>query len=448
MRGTQAQGHSRRSGPFLLIALVLILTACGDGSEQGDAGPPAASVPGDTGTTGSDIETSVTATEDATPAETIKIAAPLALTGAHAAFDVAYLKGLEFSIDYINDKGGIDALGGAKLELLVGDSESDAQRVPALLRRMVDDGAVVTVGPATSAPSLAAKPVVIELGLPFVSGPPAEDTLTDADSAGTIFRLIQPLGAWGNAGMEFLKSEVAAGNVDISTVGIVTVDLPPGPSLHDELKQRAEEFGWDVVVESKYDLFETRDFGPIVQNLRQADPDIVVGLNYPGDAVLFAQAMALQDWRPSAGFLWTAGGQYLNSFRETLGTDTERWLNASYMSPDTTCDELTSFAADYENEVGEPLTGIAGTAPAVVQVIVDALNRAGTTESTTLRTALGETDLGFCEGIYSLPGRVDFDEIGNNAGFTPAIVQHEGALSQTAVWPSEYATRTTIWPAR
>lgn len=430
---------------FLLLAISLVLAACASGTDDSpDSSGETAAATEDDGTDDSGDDGSDDSDDaDAEPGETIKISAPLGLTGPVAGFANPYLNAMQFAVETINENGGIASLGGAQLELLVADSESDPQRAVELLRDMQGE-AVAAVGPIASGLAVAAKPALIEIGIPWV-GPTLEDSLTD-DSDGTIFRAVSRFGDWGEGTMDFVDAAVDAGQIEVDSVGIVTIDAAPGPALRDVLVARAEDNGWTVET-AEYNFTETRDFSPVVAQMRDADVDLIMGLNYPNDSILFAEAMTLQDWRPSEGFAWVAGGQYLNSFRDALGDDVTGWTVASYMSPATACDDLTGFADEFESRFGEPLTGLAGAGPAVIQTIASALEQAGSADPEAVRAALPEVTLDFCDGLYTMPGGLAFDENGDNERFVPAIVQLEGETDQPAVYPPDYASQEARWPA-
>src|SRR5690625_1842820 len=59
-------------------------------------------------------------------AEDVNVGCVLPLTGASAAIGEQTRAGVQVAIDEINEQGGIEALGGAKLNVIFGDSQSKA----------------------------------------------------------------------------------------------------------------------------------------------------------------------------------------------------------------------------------------------------------------------------------------------------------------------------------
>jgi branched-chain amino acid transport system substrate-binding protein len=407
-----------------IAAVSLFLAACGGSSNEGADSPSSAS--------GGDVES-------------IKIAAPFGLTGPVGPFAEPHVPALELAIKKINETGGIKSLGGAPLELLLQDSQSDPAVATRLLREMKADGAVIAVAPFASGIALAAKPVLADLDLPLVV-PSFAKPLTDDNGDQVIWRVVATDAEIANDAMDFIGAARESDEIAVESIGIVSIAGGAGPPFADAVTARAEEMDIEVV-DVRYDPAETRDFGPVVAQLRKADVDLVTGFQYTQDAIQFAESLLLQDWRPSEGFVWLGGAQGEYAFREALGAETQGWMDAGFGST-SGCDAMTDFAAEYEKETGEPLIGLSPAAPATIAVIADALERAGSTEPADIKAALAETELDFCEGLYSLAGGVQFNERGDNAAFQPTIVQHEGDSELVPVWPEAVSAREPVWPAK
>lgn len=439
--------RARQGGRYgrLLLALTaasLMLAACGGSETTSDP---------ETTDTGSVAATDVAAGAETTSAtdppdvDSIKIAAPFGLTGPVGPFAEPYIPALELAIDKINEAGGIESLGGAQLELLLQDSQSDPETAIRLLREMKNEGAVVALAPFASGLALAAKPVLEELDMPVIL-PSFAAGITDDNEGQVIWRIVKPDAAITEDGMDFVVEARDAGDIEVDSIGIVAISGGAGPPFADAVVARAEQEGIETV-NVAYDPAETQDFGPIVAQLRDADVDLVTGFQYAQDAILFAEALLLQEWRPSEGFVWLGGAHGEYAFREAFGQETAGWMDVGFGSP-TGCPEMEDFAAEYEESYGEPLIGLMPAAPASIAVLADALERAGSTESDALKAALADTSIGYCEHpLYALAGSVDFNERGDNMGFQSTVVQHEGELELVPVHPEGVAVRPPAWPA-
>jgi branched-chain amino acid transport system substrate-binding protein len=79
-----------------------------------------------------------------------------------------------------------------------------------------------------------------------------------------------------------------------------------------------------------------------------------------------------------------------------------------------------------------------------IMVLLDAINRAGSTQPEAIRRALAETNLSADQIIMPWPG-IKFDEKGQNVMSRGIIVQTQ-AHTPRLVWPVEGAAADLIWP--
>lgn len=378
--------------------------------------------------------------------KSVKIAAPFGLTGPVGPFAKPYVAALELAIKFINDNGGIRSLGGAKLELMLQDSQSDPKNAARLLREMKAGGAAIAIAPFASGLVIAAKPVLNELDLPIIV-PSLARQLTEDNANKVVWRISNTDDALANSTMDFIEQAMKSGQIKVKSIGIVAQAGGAGAPFAKATEARATKMGLKVVNLS-YDATQAKNFGPIVSQLAEANVDLVTGFMYPADSIQFAEAYLLQKWKPSVGFVWMAGAHGEYSFRKALGTDTANWMDAGFATV-SGCATMKKFAADFEANYKEPLSGLTPAAPATIAVIADALERAGSTEPAAIKKALSATNLDYCgHPLYALAGGVRFNSNGDNERFEPTIIQHEGKIDVVPVWPKSVAVRSPIWPAR
>ena len=98
----------------------------------------------------------------------------------------------------------------------------------------------------------------------------------------------------------------------------------------------------------------------------------------------------------------------------------------------------------YKARSGKDLYDLPARAFTGMVTLVDAINRAGSTEPEAIRKALAATDIKPADLIVPWTG-VRFDENGQNTGVRAIIMQLQGGKYHT-VWPFEMATRDVIYP--
>src|SRR5207247_7516191 len=110
--------------------------------------------------------------------KTFKIGVVHPVTGPIAEPGQACRLGAQMAADAINAAGGIKSMGGMKLELLVGDTQSkpDVGRTEA--ERVIGQGAQMLMGAFDSGSTAAVVPVTELRRIPFLGGTAAADAIT------------------------------------------------------------------------------------------------------------------------------------------------------------------------------------------------------------------------------------------------------------------------------
>ncbi|MCL6522152.1 MAG: ABC transporter substrate-binding protein, partial [Firmicutes bacterium] len=96
----------------------------------------------------------------------IKVGFNFELTGSIATFGQHTMQGAQMALDEINAKGGIL---GRKLEADKLDNKGDNGESTNVTERLVSDGVVAIIGPATTGDSLGAVPVVTDSKIPMIA---------------------------------------------------------------------------------------------------------------------------------------------------------------------------------------------------------------------------------------------------------------------------------------
>src|SRR6266540_7397752 len=111
-------------------------------------------------------------------AKTIKVGIVHPVTGPLAEPGQACRLGAQMAADAINAAGGIKALGGVKLELLLGDTQTKPEVGRTEAERVVSQGAQLLVGSFDSGSTAAMVPVAQQRRIPFLVDIAAADPIT------------------------------------------------------------------------------------------------------------------------------------------------------------------------------------------------------------------------------------------------------------------------------
>ena len=400
-------------------ALVLGMTACSTGG--GDAGSGGGS---------------------ANP-ETITIGSIHPLTGGLAGAGGMMNAGAQLAVDDINEAGGIEALGGAQLELADGDSQGTAQVGQSEARRLISDGAVALVGPYQSDVAENIASVAERAGVPFIIDVAVDDKILAAGYKNT-FRIQPNASAMGASGAKALQAMGEQSGTPVEKVSYIHIEGAFGQSVHDAFAAEAETLGIEVASEVTYAGANFSDATTQVAEALAADPDVVVVTGYYPDNLLIAQAIEAQDADISAVFGIASGAYDATSFPTDGAAAAEGVLSANYHYA-ATSDRAVDIRTRFEEANGAPMETAAMLSYQAVEVIAAGLEAAGSADPAALRDAIAGLSLE--DPLLSFAGPIEFDETGQNVNATVIVMQvQDGTIEQ--VFPEEFVTSELVFPAK
>src|SRR5205085_12201744 len=104
-------------------------------------------------------------------AETVNIGALYPVTGSLAQIGVGCVNAAKLAVQMVNDAGGIKSLGGAKLNLVISDIQSDTTVTPSETDRLINGSNVCAIhGCYASALTLIASEVAERAKVPLIAG--------------------------------------------------------------------------------------------------------------------------------------------------------------------------------------------------------------------------------------------------------------------------------------
>lgn len=260
----------RASGLAAVAALLLILSACGG------TGTPASSNGGASEAPAGDTTQGVTD-------EAIKI-------GVHGPFSgnaAIYGKAQHMAIALYkqrNEEGGIN---GRQLEIVEADDACDATTMQGVIRKFAQQDEVFMIhGGSCSNAVIASKPLIEELGIPFLSVNAASGTISNPP----LRNLFQPKPTADEIGAAVATFAESTG---LGTVGIVAQSDEWGQTSVDPAKATLPETSLETVADEQIDP-ETGDTTPQVRKLLSAEPGVGIVFAYPAPMSVFLRDAAAQ----------------------------------------------------------------------------------------------------------------------------------------------------------
>lgn len=325
--------------------------------------------------------------------DTIKIGAILSFTGA-ASHESALLKqGYDFAAEYWNNQGGIESLGGAKIEMVYADHADDVEIAKTEYERLKSEGCVMMTGDYSGGSvMLAMQPLTERYHIPFVvSQQSALEVYTEGNEWTFNPTNDASTNAQGLVGIVQMVEEKFGDKID--GVGFIVTNTEWGQSQMESFKKYFTEAGIETVYN---EVFEsgTADFSAQIQKMKAANVKFIVPvIEAFNDAVLLYRQM--KEYECNVGFLCCGGVMVTPQFKEAVGEcdgifSTDTW-NPGFLLAHG--EEAVAIEKKYQEEYNMRMNENAGCAWNAVAVMVAALEAAGSTDGDALQTALKNMDL-------------------------------------------------------
>ncbi len=380
-------------------------------------------------------------------APAIKIGSVQPVTGPLAVIGQGQRRGAQMAVEYINSRGGIKSMGGAKLELLLGDSQTSAEVGRSEADRLIKEGAKVVVGAFESGTGMAIATLCEQRGVPFLCDVATLDDITQKGYRYT-FRVFPTSTTFANKGVEFIKEiltdkKLTPKRAVVSYVGDA-FGKTQGAFFIKAFK--AANLGMEIVEEISYPL-GVPDLSAEVAKIKAAKPDILFPICRPGDSTLMTRELFKQRVELMGIISPGSPGWYEPSVVKDLDKlilyvmDNVPWVNPESPVYKAANDLfLKNFNAYLETNNGYAYTGIL--------VVADALERAKSADPDKLVEAFKKTDF---KDHPMVGDAVKFLPNGDNMGATTAMVQilpdPDPLKRVKVVLPKKFAQAAFVFPA-
>jgi len=181
-----------------------------------------------------------------------------------------------------------------------------------------------------------------------------------------------------------------------------------------------------------------------VLTLKEKKPDVVLMVTYTSDAILFAKTMQAQDYKPPM-LLADDAGYSDPSFLKAVGKISQGAFNRSSWSVGPAGSPTAIIAKMYKDKSGDEMDDTAARQMTGFLVLMEAIDRAGSTEPAKIQAALKATDLKPEQLMIGYKG-VKFDDKGQNILASGVIIQLQDGENYVSVWPKASAEKAPIVP--
>jgi branched-chain amino acid transport system substrate-binding protein len=375
------------------------------------------------------------------------------VTGPLAEAGQACRLGAELAAEHINAAGGIKALGGARLELLLGDTQSRPEVARAEAERLINAGARVLQGPFSSGDASAIVPVAQQRRVPFLVDIAAADPITanvakavreGQQKVQYVYRNFPTGSAFGRRAVQYFDDIFRAAGVAPKRVVVMHANDLFGQTQARGFvaAHRAASPPWAIVDVIPWPE-PPADLSTEVGRAKALRPDIIAPITRPASAQLLLPELARQRVdvlgvvSPGSPGLYEAGQVAILKEHLEYVLDSVPWPDFRSARTRRVAEEYArrSGGRIFDTNSGYPYDGM--------HIVADALERAGSTDPDAIVDALRRTSL---TGLVMLQsGPATFNETGDNPSAIPVMIQ---VLEQkpVAVWPRELAAGKLVFP--
>jgi branched-chain amino acid transport system substrate-binding protein len=345
--------------------------------------------------------------------------------------------GATMAIDDINAAGGIKALGGAKIDPMLGDAQSTPDGGNAEVEKMNSAGVAAVVGGYASAICLAASQTAARYDLPYLVDVGVVDSIVTRGLKNT-FRFGPGFGVIAKTALDNLVAINDQAGKPAKTVMIVHEDSAFGAGLAKLLNAQLPDRGFQVLETIPHPT-PTREFESVVLKIKAANPDLVIPANYYNEYVLLARTMQQQRVRPK-GIYSVLGGaassyKFVKEFPDAAQyiMDCNHWFDPKNPKAVALKKRVEDKGQFYTYEVYMNYS--------CMLLLADALERAASADRAKITDALASSTF---SGHLMPYGPTKFVN-GQNQGAAPVNTQVQGNDIQV-ILPAQFASAKPIFP--
>lgn len=356
----------------------------------------------------------------------IIIGGNLELSGPAAAYGGPAAESLELLIEQVNAAGGI--LGGKQLEAQITDNKSDVTEATIIATALTTSEAVGVIGPTISSLAYAATPITNREGMPNLLTATTGDGVTqdkDGNVLDYLYRVCFADSYQGLAAGKYAVDKLGAKKAYIITDQALDYSI----ALADTFKQAFTQAGGEIVGEGSYQSGDT-DFQALLTTLMGQDFDLLyIPGYYTETGLIIKQARELGIDQPIMG----GDGYASETLVELAGAENmNQVMYTAHYHPQGDNEKLQQFIEAYEAKYNKKPDSFAALGYDAAGVLIDAIERAGSTDKAAIQKALQDT-----KNYEGVTGTFSFDDLHNPIKPALMLVYQDGEVASVEEAPAE-----------
>lgn len=354
----------------------------------------------------------------------VRIGFSIAKTGIFAAAAPSQLNPYELWREQVNGRGGLEARGERRpVEFVVYDDQSNPSQATRIYEKLVvQDKVDLLLAPWGTPTHIAVAPVLERFRFPMVGNTAASAKLRELKPGYIWFVTAAFPDRVGRELAAMLRAN------DVKSVALLTNVLPFGKEVKGFLEPALREAGVEVRVNEEYPP-DIKDMTALLTRVKQAAPDGVLVLSYPGDSPIYVRQA--KELGLAARFHFVMIGPGIDFFPKLLGSAANDIVTVGNWSPRRNA-RAKAFHEAYVKRFNEQPDYLDSIESWVSCEILEQAVRTAGLDRNRLRDAIAQG------AFETINGPIRFTGVENSVTKT-GFLQLQGGEMQV-VWPASEAT--------
>lgn len=365
-------------------------------------------------------------------AEPVNIAALYPMTGSMAQIGVGCVAAAKLAADMINEAGGIKSLGGAKINLIISDLQSDTTVTRTETDRIITSNKISAIhGCYASALTLIASEVAERAKVPIITGSSSDMLNKGRSYTFTPFARAS----------QFAKTQLQMSRLstDKPKVAVIFENTAFGTATSNGVKELAAGEDVEIVMFEPYSAGFT-DAAPLLNKVKASGANTLFSVSYLNDLILIVRT--IKQMGLSIAVNAGSGGFVMPDFYKNVGKLAEGLQGVGHWNHDIS-PESQKMNEVFKKITGEFLFEYGGGLIAQTYMLADALERAASRDPQKVREALSTLDVSKGYAAMAPGGRVKFGPDGKNIYGRPVGVQWQNG-DLASIFPKDFARASVL----
>src|ERR1700743_680207 len=302
-------------------------------------------------------------------ADPINIGALYPTTGSMAQIGVGCVNAAKLAVSMVNDAGGIKSLGGAKLNLIVSDVQSDTTVTRTETDRLINGYKLSAVhGCFASALTLIASEVCERAKVPIITGSSPDQLNKGRRYTFTPF----------SRASQFAQTQLQMAKLvsDKPKVAVIFENTAFGTSTSNGLKELAPGGGVEIAMFEPYSAGFT-DASPLINKVKASGANTLFSISYLNDLILIVRTV--RQVGLNIAINGGSGGFVMPDFYKNVGKAAEGLQGVAHWNHDVS-EDAQKVNVEFKKVYGTFAFEYAGSIVAQTFMLADALGRAALTD--------------------------------------------------------------------